>query len=87
MAREKATISLDRAKVEEARALVSGRSMSDVIDLALDRLIRFERLRHDVAAYGRQPITKDDSAWGDLPVALNLDDDDVDYGAWYGQET
>lgn len=86
MAREKATISLDRGKVEEARALVRGRSMSDVIELALDRLIRVERLRHDVAAYERQPLSTDESSVGDLPVGLDLDDDDVDYDLWYGQE-
>lgn len=86
MAREKATISLDRGKVEEAKALVRGRSMSDVIELALDRLIRVERLRHDVAAYGRQPPSKDELAWSDLPVELDLDDDDVDYDRWYGPE-
>ena len=84
MAREKATISLDRGKVEEARTLVHGKSMSDVIDLALDRLIRVERLRHDVAAYERQPLSQEESALGGIPVALDLDDDDVDYDQWYG---
>lgn len=86
MARKKATISLDREKVDEARALVRGRSMSDVIDLALDRLIRAERLRHDVAAYQRLPLGEDELAVSDLPVALDLADDDVDYDSWYGQD-
>ncbi len=85
MAKEKATVSLDREKVEEARTLVSGRSMSEVIDLALDRLIRAERLRHDVAAYTGHPPDHGDQAIGDLPVVLDLDDDDVDYDAWYGE--
>ncbi len=39
MARQKATVTLDRDKVEQARALIGGRSMSEVIDVALGRLI------------------------------------------------
>jgi len=50
MARGKAIVLLDREKVEEARELVGGRSMSEVIEIALDRLIRAERLRRDVAS-------------------------------------
>lgn len=84
MAREKVTVTLERQKVEEARALVHGRTMSDVIDLALDRLIRAERLRRDVAAYSRQPPDDDEPAMADLPAGLDLDDADVDYDAWYG---
>lgn len=51
MAREKVTITLSRDKAEMARSLTDARSTSDVIDLALDRLIRTERLRRDLAAY------------------------------------
>lgn len=85
MAREKATVTLDRTKVEEARVLVGGRSMSDVIDLALDRLIRAERLRRDVATYAQLPLDDDERAIADLPVVLDLDDDEVDYDVWYGR--
>ncbi len=84
MAREKATVTLDREKVEEARRLVGGKSMSSVIDVALDRLIRAERLRRDVESYRRQPLTDAELALGDLPVELDLDDDHVDYDADYG---
>jgi len=63
--------------------LVGGRSMSEVIDVALDRLIQAERLRRDVAAYAKQPPSDDEVALADLPVALDLDDDDVDYDALY----
>ncbi len=84
MAREKATVTLDREKVEKARALIGGRSMSEVIDAALDRLIRTERLRNDVRAYTRQPQDLGELAVADLPVTLDLDDDDVDYEALYG---
>jgi hypothetical protein len=82
MAREKATITLDRAKAAEARAIVGASSTSEVVDLALDQLIRSERLRGDIAAY----------RWGqpsqaEIDVALLADTgglvDDVDWDALY----
>jgi hypothetical protein len=81
MARDKATITLDRAKVEEARGLVGGRSTSEVIDTALARLIQAERLRRDIEAYSRRPMTAGEVALADLPVQLDLGDDDIDYQA------
>jgi hypothetical protein len=84
MARQKATVTLDRDKVEQARALIGGRSMSEVIDVALGRLIRAERLRRDVEAYASQPLTEDELALVDLQPSLDLGDDDVDYDALYG---
>ncbi|MBA3267072.1 MAG: hypothetical protein H0T70_02295 [Acidimicrobiia bacterium] len=87
MAREKATVTLDRGKLDEARALIGGKSMSEVIDAALDRLIRTERLRRDVEIYTRRPQSPNELAVDDLAVALNLDDDEVDYDALYGCST
>jgi hypothetical protein len=83
MAREKATITLDRAKLNEARELVGGRSTSEVIDTALARLIQAERLRRDIAAYSRQPTTASEMTLADQPVQLDLGDDDFDYEALY----
>lgn len=77
-------MTLDRDKVEQARALIGGRSMSEVIDVALGRLIRAERLRRDVETYARQPLTEDELALVDLQPSLDLGDDDVDYDALYG---
>jgi hypothetical protein len=73
MARQKVTITLDRSKAESARALVGAASTSDVIDLALDRLIRTERLRRDVAAYRRLPPTGAEAELG-LLDAVDLND-------------
>jgi hypothetical protein len=84
MARDKATLTLDRDKVRAAMALTGQHTMSDVVDLALDRLLHAERLRGDVAAYTRQPLTDEDIAILDLPVRLDLGDDDADYEALYG---
>jgi hypothetical protein len=73
MARKKVTITLDRSKAESARALVGAASISDVIDVALDQLIRTERLRHDVAAYRRLPPTGAEAELALLDAA-DLDD-------------
>jgi hypothetical protein len=85
MARQKATVTLDRSKAERARKLIGGTSISQVIDVALDRLIQAERLRRDVAVYLRMPAADDLRAVGDLPVDLDLGDDDVDYDVKYGK--
>jgi hypothetical protein len=83
MARDKVTITLDRSKAQEASRLLSAASTSDVIDLALDRLIRSERLRSDVAAYRTTPPTEAEMAIADLADA-HLDDD-TDWEALYAE--
>ena len=83
MAREKATITLDRAKVKDAMLLLEVHTASAVIDLALDRLIHGEQLRRDVAAYGHKPPTDADIVLADMPVTFDLDDADVDYESDY----
>jgi len=85
MARGKATITLDRAKVARAGALIGGGTMSGVVDLALERVIRVEELRRDIAAYARLPLDEQDLAVADLPVEFDLGDDDIDYDAIYGR--
>jgi hypothetical protein len=85
MARSKATINLDREKARKAAALVGGRSLSEVIDVALERLIRAEQLRHDLAAYARLPLTDMELAIADLTVEFDLADEDIDYEAIYGK--
>jgi hypothetical protein len=85
MAREKATVTLDRRKVDEARALIGQKSTSAVIDIALERLVRAERLRRDVEAYRRAPLGDNDLWAGDLPVEFDLGDDDTDYDKHYGK--
>jgi hypothetical protein len=85
MVREKATITLDRDKVARAASLVGGASMSEVIDLALERLIQAEELRGDIAAYRRQRLSDEEVAFADLPVEFDLADEDVDYEALYGK--
>lgn len=83
MAKQKTTITVERHKVDEARSLTGATSTSAVIDLALDRLIRNERLRSDIAAYTGTPATEDEIAlagvtppWSDLA-------DETDWDALY----
>ncbi|MEJ7844744.1 MAG: hypothetical protein WKF93_03790 [Acidimicrobiales bacterium] len=86
MARRNTTITLDREKVARVQALIGAGSMSEAVDAALDRLISIEELRRDVAAYSAVPLSAAELAVGDLPVELDLDDDDVDYDVLYGGE-
>jgi acyl CoA:acetate/3-ketoacid CoA transferase alpha subunit len=86
MAKEKTTITVERHKVDEARRLTGARSTSAAIDVALDRLIRAERLRRDIAVYTGKPPTSEEMAlaanappWDDLA-------DDTDWDALYAHE-
>ncbi len=85
MAKQKVTITLDRAKADEARVLIGSANTSEVIDVALGRLIRAERLRRDIDAYRRLPPTDTD-----LLVALQAETsglaDDTDWAALYDDE-
>jgi hypothetical protein len=85
MAKEKATITLDRAKAAAARAIVGATSTSEVIDLALDRLIRAERLRADIAAYRQNPPTGTEAEVAQLADTSGLADD-TDWDALYADE-
>jgi hypothetical protein len=85
MAKEKATISLDRAKAATAQALMGANSTSEVIDIALDQLIRAERLRADVTAYQRVPPTEDEVELATFGNANGLRDD-TDWEALYDDE-
>ena len=85
MAKEKVTITLDRAKAEEARALGGAKSTSEVIDMALDHFIRTERIRADVEAYRRRTPNQDEL---DLAPLGDTDSvaDDTDWEALYADD-
>ncbi len=85
MAKQKVTITLDRSKAENARSLVGAASTSEVVDLALDQLIRAERRRRDIAAYQRVPPTPAESEIGALADSAPLDE--TDWEALYADET
>lgn len=86
MAKDKTTITVDRAKVEEVRRLTGAASTSAAVDLALAELIRKERIRRDVDAYRTNPPSEAEAAlaavnpnWADLA-------DDTDWDALYRDE-
>lgn len=83
MPKRKTTITIEPEKLETVLRLTGAPSTSAAIDLALDRLIRSERLRRDVEAYSGSPPTEEEIAlaavrpdWGDLS-------DDTDWDALY----
>ena len=84
MAKQKVTITLDRSKAEDARALLGATSTSEVIDRALDHLIRAERLRRDVAAYRRVPPTQEEIELAALAPTDGFEDD-TDWEALYAE--
>jgi hypothetical protein len=65
MARDKATVTLDRKKAATAKVLVHAKSLSET--------------------YARRPPTDEELGIADLPVQLDLGDEDVDYDAIYGK--
>lgn len=86
MAKEKATITVDRAKLAEARALLGVSSASAAIDVALSELIRRARLLHDVKAYTRRPTTDQEVALGDVGPDWSDLADDTDWDAEWPDE-
>ncbi len=86
MAKEKVTITLDRAKATAAKAIVGASSTSEVIDVALDQLIRLGRLRGDIAAYSRRPATAAEVALALLADTSGLADD-TDWEGLYASES
>ena len=77
---------LDREKAARAAALIGQKNTSEIIDIALDHLIRAEELRRDIAAYARRPLDEEEIALTALPVEFDLDDADVDYEALYEKD-
>jgi hypothetical protein len=76
MAKEKATITVDRAKLSEARAVLGVSSASAAIDVALSELLRRYRVLHDIDAYTKTPSTAEEAALGrSLPDWRDLADD------------
>jgi hypothetical protein len=76
MAKEKATITVDREKLSEARAMLGASSASAAIDIALSELITKYRLRNDLKAYAQTPPTDEEAALGfSFPDWEDLADD------------
>ena len=81
MAKEKATITVDRAKLAEARAVLGVSSASAAIDVALTELLRRRRVLHDVEAYMGTPPTDEEVALGHVCPDRGDLADDTDWDA------
>ncbi len=81
MAKEKATITVDRGKLSEARAVLGVSSASAAIDVALSELIRRHRVLNDVKVYTETPLTAEEVALGVVPPDWHDLADDLDWDA------
>lgn len=84
MAKTKASVSLDPIKVAQARELLGGPTLSEVIDIALERLILGELERRHVAGYLQHPPNHDEDAWAEVERNQSGIVDDVDWADLYG---
>ena len=86
IAREKATITVDREKLSEARAMLGVPSASAAIDVALSELIRRHRLRNDLKAHAGTPPTAEEATLG--VSSSHWDDlaDDTDWDAEWPED-
>jgi len=80
MAKDKATITVDREKLAAARAVLGASSASATIDAALSEVIQRAQIRHDIEAYRRVPPTDDEAALGQaLPDLADETDWDAEW--------
>jgi len=86
MAKEKATITVDREKLSEARAMLGVPSASAAIDVALSELISRYRLRNDLKAYARTPPTDEEVALGFLSSDWDDLADETDWDAEWPED-
>lgn len=83
VSKTKTTLTLDRRKLDEARALTGAPSASAAVDLALTELVRAERLRRDVEAYTSTPPSDEEIALSRTPADWSDLADDTDWVALY----
>lgn len=79
MPKEKVTITVDREKLSQARALLGLNSASATIDVALSEVLRRARLRRDVEAYVTAPPTEGEVALGRIQPDWSALADDTDW--------
>ena len=64
--------------------LTGAHCTSETIDIALNRLVRAERLRRDILAYQQTPPTDEERVVAGLADYAALAEDDTDWGQIYG---
>ena len=84
MAKSKISVTLDPMRLEQARSLLPTASVSELLDVALARLIDEELDRRHVDGYRRFPSDADIE--GVAAISRNQLSDDVDWAALYAVE-
>lgn len=79
----KTTVSIDRDTLDEACAMLGRTSTSEVVDIALARMVEAQRLLTDIRGYLAHPPTAEEIALGDIAVSFDLGDEEVDYDQYY----
>ena len=83
VAKTKISVSLDPGTLSQAQALVASGSVSELLDVALHRLIHEELERQHVAGYEKLPVGGEFSGLSNT-IRVREVDDDVDWAALYG---
>lgn len=86
MAKEKVTISVDRAKLSEATAMLGVSSTSAAIDIALSQLVRRHRALRDAKAYVETPPTAEEAALGAASLDWRDLADETDWDALWPED-
>jgi len=84
MAKAKLSVTLDPTKVAQARELLEVATLSQLIDIALDRLIVEELERRHTAGYIARHSDPEELAWAEIERDPTEIADDVDWARLYG---
>jgi len=87
MTKTKVSVTLDPEKVAQAREILGTPTLSELIDVALARLIESELEQRHVAGYLRLPPVSAEDAWADASRTGADIADDVDWAALYEETT
>ncbi len=83
MSKTKISVSLDPGTLAQAQALTTSASVSELLDVALKRLIKEELERQHVAGYEKMPVGDEFASWANMD-RIPESDNEVDWAALYG---
>jgi hypothetical protein len=83
VSKTKISVSLDPGTLAQAQALTPSASVSQLLDVALKRLINEELERQHVAGYEKLPIGDEFTGWANTKRTPETDNE-VDWAALYG---
>ena len=83
VSKTKISVSLDPGTLAQAQALAPSASVSELLDVALKRLINEELERQHVAGYEKLPVGNEFTKWANIS-RIPETDNEVDWAALYG---